>query len=134
MWTTSVARQAARANASACTGEGPAELLPSIVMEVEPETPENFRSPIQVRSATVGGLLTGRILPDFGSRGSSGSSGARSLSGSELTAAPREEEPPERQDDEHVGQRVAEDAVGAPRLRRGVDEFAVRQVALLRHL
>ena len=62
MKTTSVAMQPASAKASACTGEGPAALSPSIVIAVAPDTPANFRSPIQVRSATVGGL---DVTPGF---------------------------------------------------------------------
>ena len=82
--------QPASANARACTGEGPAALSPSIVMEVTPETPENCRPPIHVRSATVGGLLTSGILPDFGPHD------ARGLGRSQLRTASREEQPPER--------------------------------------
>ena len=59
---TSVATQPARAQASACTGEGPAALSPSNVVDVAPETPANLRSPIQVRSATIGGL---DVTPEF---------------------------------------------------------------------
>jgi len=48
-----------------------------MMVEMAAETAENFRSPIQVRSATVGGLLTARILPDFRSRGPGGCCGLR---------------------------------------------------------
>src|SRR4051812_127597 len=119
--------QPASANARACTGEGPATLSPSMVMEVTPETPENCRPPIHVRSATVGGLLTSGILPDFRSR--DGGAGR-----SQLRTAACDEQPAERQDDEHVRQCMTENAVGSPRFGGRVNELAVRQVACLGHL
>jgi hypothetical protein len=48
----------ASANASACTGEGPATPALSSVIEALPLVPERTSAPVQVRSTTVGALAT----------------------------------------------------------------------------
>src|SRR3954451_11634069 len=58
MWAMSTVMQPAIAKPSACTGDGPAAPALSIVIDVLWLVPENFRSPIQVRSTTVGGFDT----------------------------------------------------------------------------
>src|SRR5262245_23385565 len=128
MNTTSAAMHPASANTSACTGDGPAVLSPSIVMEVVAETAWNLRSPSQVRSATTGGLATatalelaGRaVLRDAGRSWPLRPGGA----GTQRRQA-SQDEPARRQQHEHVCQHVTERAVRPPRLRRFVNRAAV---------
>src|SRR5881628_1886764 len=54
--------QPASANASACTGDGPATPALSSVIEAGPLVPERIRLPVHVRSTTVGGLATSGIV------------------------------------------------------------------------
>src|SRR5262245_24743311 len=55
-WTTSIAMQAASANASACTGDGPAcEALSSVIC-TSPDRPPNTRSCSQTSETLVGGF------------------------------------------------------------------------------
>src|SRR3954453_4516732 len=54
--------QPASANASACTGDGPATPALSSVIDADPLVPERIRLPVQVRSTTVGGLATSGIV------------------------------------------------------------------------
>src|SRR4051795_3560127 len=62
MWPTSMVMQPASANASACTGDGPATPALSSVIDAGPLVPERIRLPVQVRSTTVGGLATSGIV------------------------------------------------------------------------
>src|SRR5580765_825017 len=151
MNTRSAAMHPASENTSAWTGEGPAALSPSIVMDALPETAWNLRSPCQVRSATTGGFATPTpqelahraVLGDAGRprslrRATTGSGGATTRSGRATTGSRRRQaakrEPAERQEHERVRQHVAEYAVRPPRFRRLVNGRAERQKALLRRL
>src|SRR5438128_1024063 len=113
MSTTSVVMQPARAAPSASTGDGPAVPVLSSVSDALLAVAENLRSPIQVRSTIVGGLVTLQHRP--------------------LREDRFCEEPSERQNHEQIRQEVTERAIGTPGLGSRVDDFAVGEIVLLRH-
>src|SRR5687768_1967649 len=54
----SIAMQAARAKASACIGDGPADAALSSVIWISPDLPDSTRSCSQINSSTTGGLVS----------------------------------------------------------------------------
>ncbi len=117
-----------------------------LLVDTDPKDPFDF-SPAQYNDQLVAGYskntpARGLIvympdladLPRRSTRAQAPDAGCRPLKHRALRKHGLDEHPAERKHNEQIRQQVAEGAVGPPRFRARVDEFAVGQEALLRHL
>src|SRR6476660_2286697 len=127
MSTTSAAMHPASPMAACCVGDGPCLLSPSTTTVCVPHEASKRRSPDHTSSATSGGRASA-----ISAGSARGGRMLRLVRGA--AHQPFQCEPTGGQQHECVGQRMAEGAVGSPRLGRLMYRFTEWQHALFGHL
>src|SRR5687768_6423719 len=129
MSTTSIAMHPASANASSCTGDGPAALSPSTTVAFVPLVAPKRSASAQISSATTGGLASAIASTDCTRDVSARCGLLYGLSRSGFAAAKerREREPPHWERHEQIRQILAVPAVGPVWFGCPVQRLAVRE-------